>query len=172
MYRKWAFAIQISTIFREGGMHDFRLPLLPTTDMELESRLVLRQPVPAHRYLAELKGMVATIPNESLLTQCPDSSWSKEQFRNQKYHHNPWWTLQGNTVSRVCRQSRHQGGQWLRCCLAHRPWAGSSRQVGYSYNRLLDIHRVLEQNNAGLCRLPGAELKSLSTGETIYRLSS
>ncbi len=48
-------------------MHDFRLPLLPP-GVNLESRLVLRQLAPAHRYLAELKGMVAaTIPNESIL---------------------------------------------------------------------------------------------------------
>lgn len=35
-------------------------------------------------------------------------------------------------------------------------------------NRLLEIHQVLEQNNAGLRRLPGTELKNLSTGETVY----
>lgn len=35
-------------------------------------------------------------------------------------------------------------------------------------NRLLEIHRVLEQNDAGLRRLPGTELINDRTGEIIY----
>ena len=40
--------------------------LLPAA--ELESRSVLKSLAPAHRYLAELKGRVATIPNAHILT--------------------------------------------------------------------------------------------------------
>src|ERR1035441_2115421 len=40
-------------------------PLLPKT--ELESIKILKKLSNAHRYLAELKGMAATIPNESIL---------------------------------------------------------------------------------------------------------
>lgn len=45
----------------------FNLPVLPPTGVELETRKVLRKLASTHRYLAELKGMAATIPNESIL---------------------------------------------------------------------------------------------------------
>jgi Fic family protein len=40
-------------------------PLPPTVD--LETKTVLRKLAEAHRHLAELKGIAATIPNESIL---------------------------------------------------------------------------------------------------------
>jgi Fic family protein len=42
------------------------LPLLPPQS-ELETRAVLKRLAPAHRYLAELKGLASTIPNEHIL---------------------------------------------------------------------------------------------------------
>ena len=45
--------------------HPVLAPLPPK--VELETRPVLKRLVPAHRYLAELKGMAATIPNEHIL---------------------------------------------------------------------------------------------------------
>ncbi|MCW5585565.1 MAG: Fic family protein, partial [Chromatiales bacterium] len=42
------------------------LPLLPPKS-ELETRAVLKRLAPAHRYLAELKGLASTIPNEHIL---------------------------------------------------------------------------------------------------------
>jgi hypothetical protein len=42
------------------------ISLLPS-DTELETRPVLKALAPAHRYLVELKGLVATIPNENVL---------------------------------------------------------------------------------------------------------
>ena len=45
--------------------HPVLAPLPPK--VELETRPVLKRLVPAHRYLAELKGMAATTPNEHIL---------------------------------------------------------------------------------------------------------
>ena len=47
-------------------MTEGTIALLPP-DSELETRPVLKALAPAHRYLAELKGLVATIPNEHIL---------------------------------------------------------------------------------------------------------
>ena len=47
-------------------MTEQSVPLLPPT-AELETRAVLRQLSRAHRYLAELKGLTASIPNEHIL---------------------------------------------------------------------------------------------------------
>lgn len=43
------------------------LTTLPKPE-QLETRAVLKQLVTAHRYLAELKGVAATIPNREILT--------------------------------------------------------------------------------------------------------
>ena len=41
---------------------------LPLSNIDqLESRAVLKKSAEAHRYLAELKGIAATIPNEAIL---------------------------------------------------------------------------------------------------------
>jgi Fic/DOC family N-terminal len=42
------------------------LPLLPL-DIDLESKVVLKKLALAHRALAELKGVAATMPNKSIL---------------------------------------------------------------------------------------------------------
>ena len=42
------------------------LPLLPLDD-DVETQVVLKKLAQAHRALAELKGIAATIPNESIL---------------------------------------------------------------------------------------------------------
>ncbi len=45
-----------------------KLLLLPLNDIErFETRAVLKKTAEAHRYLAELKGVAATIPNEAIL---------------------------------------------------------------------------------------------------------
>jgi Fic family protein len=44
------------------------IPRLPLDNIaELETRPVLKKTAEAHRYLAELKGVAATIPNEAIL---------------------------------------------------------------------------------------------------------
>lgn len=147
-------------------MHDFRLPLLPP-DVELESRLVLRQLAPAHRYLAELKGMAATIPNESILIntltlqEAKDSSEIENIIttHDELYKEALFHKYAGNPAAKEVNDyaaALRIGFEEVR----------ADRLI--TVNRLLEIHQVLEQNNAGLRRLPGTELKNLSTGETVY----
>ena len=45
---------------------NYQIPLLPLAE-DIESKAVLRKCAKAHQALAELKGIVATIPNESIL---------------------------------------------------------------------------------------------------------
>jgi len=44
----------------------YKIPHLPLSE-EIESKAVLKKCAKAHQTLAELKGIVATIPNESIL---------------------------------------------------------------------------------------------------------
>ena len=52
-------------------MSGFDLPELPRVD--LETKVILKQVVVSHRYLAELKGVARTIPNQNILIQTPAS---------------------------------------------------------------------------------------------------
>ncbi|OQK16471.1 cell filamentation protein Fic [Methyloprofundus sedimenti] len=45
---------------------NYKIPLLPLVE-DIESKAVLKKAAKAHQALAELKGIVATIPNESIL---------------------------------------------------------------------------------------------------------
>ncbi len=47
-------------------MENFNLPYLPPKK-EIETPAILKQLSKSHRYLAELKGTVKTIPNENIL---------------------------------------------------------------------------------------------------------
>jgi hypothetical protein len=62
---------RVTTFYTHGANVDIMtsqgiISLLPPTG-DLERRSVLKSLAPAHRYLAEIKGMAATIPNEHTL---------------------------------------------------------------------------------------------------------
>ena len=64
---------------------DFTLPLLPPPP-EIETREILKQLTLSHRHLAELKGVVKTIPNEQILInilslqEAKSITWKKTPF--------------------------------------------------------------------------------------------
>jgi len=147
-------------------MSGFNLSPLPP-GIELETRQVLRKLASAHRYLAELKGMAASIPNESILIntltlqEAKDSSEIEnivtthdELYKNSLFHdyiHNP-------AAKEVCDYAAalRIGFKQVR----------QDRLI--TVNRILKIHQVLEQNDAGIRRLPGTELMNDRTGEMVY----
>jgi len=72
------------------------LPILPLESIEQwETRAVLKQAAEAHRYLAELKGVAATIPNEEILINTLNTAGSKAQLGNRKYHYHSRRSLPG-----------------------------------------------------------------------------
>lgn len=47
-------------------MTNYKIPTLPLL-IDLETKVVLKQAAVAHRYVAELKSLAETIPNQSIL---------------------------------------------------------------------------------------------------------
>lgn len=147
-------------------MKEFSLDLLPPT-VDLQSSPVLKQLIQAHRYLAELKGMAGTIPNESILisTLTLQEAKASSEVENiitthdelykeilfQEYAHNP---------------SAKEVYDYANALRVGFGLVRSDRLI--TVNRLLEIHKVLERNDAGLRRLPGTELKNDRTGEIVY----
>lgn len=145
----------------------FSLPPLPVPgSITLETHAVLRQCARAHRYLAELKGVAASIPNELILIdtlalqEAKDSSaieniitTQDELFRAE---------VGSETINPAAKEVQNYTAALK---------IGFQRVRGTGLIRLEDILEVqatLEQNRAGLRKLPGTVLKNQQTGEVIY----
>jgi len=147
-----------------------RAPLKPLPvpqSVPLETPAVLRLAARAHRALAELKGAAATIPNESILIdtlalqEAKDSSAIEDIVTTQDD------LFKGDAVS----------GQFPTAAakVVHRYAAalkiGLERVRKQKFLRLadvLEIQAALEQNRAGLRKLPGTVLKNQQTGKVVY----
>lgn len=136
-------------------------------DFDVESKTVLKKLASAHRYLAELKGVSKTIPNESILIntltlqEAKDSSAIEniitthdELFKAQLFE-NITINLPTKEVNNYANALK-QGFEIVR----------SKKML--SNVQILEIQKLLEQNDAGYRRLPGTALVNQATNETVY----
>ncbi len=142
------------------------IALLPPTS-ELESRSVLKRLATAHRYLAELKGLAATIPNEHILinTLALQEAKDSSEIENIITTHDDLYKadLFADYIKNPAAKevSRYASALKIAFEQVKRDWL-------LTINRIVEIHRVLEQNDAGFRKLPGTALKNERTGETVY----
>ena len=142
------------------------LPLLPL-EIDLETRVVLKKLVRSHQALAELKGIAATIPNESILIntlalqEAKDSSaieniitTQDELFRSD---------AASQTFVTLAAKEVHSYAEALRYGFEQ-----VKKQGLLTNNHILAIQSIIEENSAGFRKLPGTALKNDATGEVIY----
>lgn len=147
-------------------MKNFILPELPP-NAEIETKNVLRELARAHRYLAELKGISQTIPNQSILIntlpllEAKDSSaieniitTNDELYKDSLFGH--FFENASAKEVRSYLEAIKTGFERIKI----------KRYL--SINQILEIQECIEHNNAGLRKLPGTELKNSNTGEIIY----
>ncbi|MCB1201060.1 MAG: Fic family protein [Leptospiraceae bacterium] len=147
-------------------MSDFQIKPLPP-NIDLETKNILRMSTRANRFLAELKGISATIPRPGILIntlglqEAKDSSaieniitTNDELFKDEVY---PDYVINASTkeVRNYVRALEHG-------------YKKVKKTGILTANDLISIQEILEKNKAGFRKLPGTTLKSLSTGETIY----
>lgn len=140
-------------------------PLPPSID--LESKVILKKAAIAHRYLAELKGISETIPNQNILIntlalqEAKDSSAIEniitthdEIFQQELF---PEYAANaGAKEVRDYAQALKTGFELI-------------KKTGFlATNQIIEIQDTLEKNRGGLRKLPGTELKNERTGETVY----
>jgi Fic family protein len=131
-----------------------------------ETPALLKKLAAASRQLAEFKGMAATIPNQGILIstlglqEAKDSSEIEnivtthdDLFRDEAAHGAPSG-LAAKEVLRY-RQALHVG------------YASVREQGLLTVNHIVDIQRELQQNEAGLRKLPGTALKD-GAGRVVY----
>lgn len=140
-------------------------PLPPKVD--LETKAILKKVSSANRYLAELKGMSETIPNETILIntlalqEAKDSSAIEniitthdEMYKAQLFEE-MFVSASAKEVSRYA-DALIQGFGLVR------------KNKLLTENFILEIQKILEQNDAGYRKLPGTSLINEKTGVTIY----
>ena len=133
----------------------------------LESPAVLRQAVRSHRALAELKGAVSGIPNETILIDTLSLQEAKDSsaIENIITTHNDLY--QGDLFSGVYPNLAAKEVYNYSSALK----IGFQRIREQGFLRLGDvlaIQAALEENNAGFRKLPGTVLRNEQSGEVIY----
>ncbi len=142
------------------------LLFLPPTH-PIETRNVLRKAAQAHRFLAELKGVAATIPNESILINTLSLQEAKDSsaIENIITTHDELFRAElfrGMTVSPATKEVQHYAAA------LRKGFALVKERNVLTVNHVLAIQRELEQNDAGLRKLPGTALVNQQTGQVVY----
>ncbi len=144
------------------------LPTLPLPHIEQwETRRVLKKVAEAHRFLAELKGVAATIPNEEILI----NTLTLQEARHSSEIENIITTQDDLYRAGVTDEASvpPETKEVQDYAIALRAGFRSVRESRLiRLGDILLIQEMLEKNNAGFRRLPGTALKNESTGEVVY----
>lgn len=137
------------------------LPNLAT----LETREVWAALTEAHRHLAELKGLCESLPNRSILLDTLGIQEAKDssEIENIITTHDELYASQSDSgVTPAAKEVRHYVS-------ALRTGYEAVRDSGLiRLETVLAVQAELEQNRAGLRKLPGTVLKNEGTGAVIY----
>lgn len=140
-------------------------PLPPPGDFE--TRAVLKRLAPAHRYLAELKGVAATIPNEHILINTLALQEAKDSSEVENVITTQDEMFKADLFADYVRDPAAKEVSRYSAALKH-GFELVARDRLLTTSRILEIHEVLMQTDAGIRELPGPALKNEVTGETIY----
>jgi Fic family protein len=147
-------------------MAPFVLRELPPVE-ELETKKILRQLSVANRYLALLKGVSETIPNQEILinTLSLEEAKDSSEIENIITTHDEMYKaeLYSDLVTSSAAKEVQRYAEALRTGFSR-----VNRSKLLTNNNILEIQNILEGNNAGFRKLPGTGLKNLATGETVY----
>ncbi len=144
------------------------LPMLPLVDIaRWETRSVLKKTAEAHRYLAELKGVAASIPNEAILinTLALQEAKDSSEVENIVTTHDELYkaNLFAEALTNPAAKEVQDYAFALKQAFAEVRRTGLIR-----LDDILAVQQQLEHNQAGLRRLPGTALKNARTGEVVY----
>jgi len=140
-----------------------KLPL----NHDVESRKVLKKLASTHRALAELKGIVSSIPDENILINTLGLQEAKDSsaIENIITTHDDIFKAELNLEGFKSLNAKEVQNYI------------SALKKGFSFikknkiltnNDIIAIQSELEKNNAGFRKVPGTALKNATTGEIVY----
>ena len=140
-----------------------KLPL----ENDIESKSILKKLSLTHRALAELKGIVSSIPNENILIntlglqEAKDSSAIENIITTHDDIYKAGLNLEGFKSQNAKEIQNYISALKLGFELI-------SRNKMLTNNDIIEIQSELEKNNAGFRKVPGTALKNATTGEIVY----
>ena len=134
---------------------------------DLETKSILKQLPAAHAALAELKGIVRSIPNQIILLntlgiqEAKDSSSVENIITTHDDLYKANLDFEVNTTPDVKEVQNYVAAM-------KRGFELVQNQGLLTNQTILKIQETLEGNNAGFRKLPGTALKNAQTGEIVY----
>jgi len=134
---------------------------------DLETRAVLKKLALAHRSLAELKGILTSIPNQSILLETLTLQEARESSAIENIISTFDEVYQSNLLSNIfaspAAKEVHQYAAALK-----KGFELVKKHHLLTINHILQIQEVVEQNRAGFRKLPGTRLMNDKTGQVVY----
>ncbi|MEM9092662.1 MAG: Fic/DOC family N-terminal domain-containing protein [Cyanobacteria bacterium P01_F01_bin.53] len=134
---------------------------------DIETKVVLRKLIQANKALAELKGLVATIPNERILINTLTLQEAKDSSAIENIITTQDELFQSDIASQAFTTSAAKEVYAYANALSH-GFEQVKVQRLLTNNHILEIQAILEENSAGFRKLPGTSLKNDATGRVIY----
>lgn len=133
----------------------------------IETKAVLKKAAEAHRYLAELKGVAQTIPNQNILidTLCLQEARESSAIENIISTYDDVYQSNSNSNHYISSAAKEVHAY------------SKALKVGFELvkknglltsNHILKIQSTIENNKAGFRKLPGTKLLNEATGKTVY----
>jgi Fic family protein len=145
----------------------FSLSELPLKASVMESVPILKKAAQAHRYLAELKGVSGTIPNQSILINTLALQEAKDSSAVENIITTHDELFRGDIFSDAISSPAAKEVRRYSVALKKGFRLVKENRL-LTNNHILDIQAELEGNRSGFRTLPGTELKNKDTGETVY----
>ena len=140
-----------------------KLPLI----QDVETKKVLKKLASTHRALAELKGVVSSIPNENILIntlglqEAKDSSAIENIITTHDDVFKATLNLEGFKSLNAKEVQNYISA-------LKKGFELIKKNKILTNNDIISIQSELEKNNAGFRKVPGTALKNATTGEIIY----
>ena len=142
------------------------LPLIPPK-VNLETKVILKQLNASNKALAELRGYSETIPNKDILINSIILKESKDssEIENIVTTHDTLYKALVTNLKEIDPQTKE--------VLNYKKalWSGFEAVKKHKLittNHIIQIQKELEQNDAGIRKLPGTALKNEKTDKIIY----
>ena len=144
----------------------YDIPKLPLS-IELETKPILKRLATARSALAELKGVSASIPNMTILVNTLSLQEAKDssEVENIVTTHDELYKAE----LKLTKEKSLAAKEVQNYVAALKKGFDLIRTHGLLTNNIiLEIHKELEQNDAGYRSVPGTELKNDRTQEVVY----
>jgi len=131
----------------------------------LEVKAIWQSLAEAHRHLAELKGLCESLPNSAILLDTLSIQEAKDssEIENIITTHDELYAYEQSSSSSAAAKEVQNYIAGLRVGYFDVLQSGLIR-----LNTILAVQEAVEQNNAGLRKLPGTVLKNQTTGTVVY----